>query len=300
MPAREGSAAPFVPEERTLPILQNAVQKCRGCDLYRNATQAVFGELENGVIAKKPKVEIMMIGEQPGDHEDREGRPFVGPAGKLLDKCLKDVEIDRRKVYVTNTVKHFKWEPRGKLRIHKKPNMKEIHACRPWLEAELETVQPKLIVCLGAVAAQSLLGSNFKITKVHGQLQQVKGFPPIIATLHPSAILRAAQDIVTDRKIEVASAGGCGMTTRMVEVRAKVLKQNDVLPRALREGFHAKGTCMVGLVSSPGSGKTAFLEKKFWRDFHHRIVHHAIDDQSARTAPTSAWRGFSLRKAIHR
>lgn len=188
------SAAPFVPKERTLPLLGNAVQKCRGCDLYRNATQAVFGELEAGASATKPKVSIMMIGEQPGDHEDKEGRPFVGPAGKLLDKCLKEAEIDRRKVYVTNTVKHFKWEPRGKLRIHKKPSMKEIHACRPWLEAELETVRPKLIVCLGAVAAQSLLGSSFKITTAHGKFQEAEGFPPIITTVHPSAILRARTD----------------------------------------------------------------------------------------------------------
>jgi uracil-DNA glycosylase family protein len=185
------SAAPFLPEDRTLPILRKAVQKCRGCDLYRNATQAVFGELESGGRVKKPQVTIMMIGEQPGDHEDKDGRPFVGPAGRLLDKCIEEAEIDRREVYVTNTVKHFKWEPRGKLRIHKKPNMQEIHACRPWLEAELAAVRPKLIVCLGAVAAQSLLGSSFKITRTHGQIQQAEGFPPIIATLHPSAILRA-------------------------------------------------------------------------------------------------------------
>ncbi|WP_353067664.1 UdgX family uracil-DNA binding protein [Tunturibacter psychrotolerans] len=144
--------------------------------------------------AAKPKVSIMMIGEQPGDREDKEGRPFVGPAGQLLDQCLEEAGIDRRDVYVTNTVKHFKWEPRGKLRIHKKPNMKEIHACRPWLEAELETVKPTLIVCLGAVASHSLLGSNLKITKVHGKVQQVEGLPPIIATLHPSAILRAHTD----------------------------------------------------------------------------------------------------------
>jgi DNA polymerase len=132
-----------------------------------------------------------MIGEQPGDHEDRAGRPFVGPAGKLLDKCLEEAEIDRQKVYVTNTVKHFKWEPRGKLRIHKKPSMQQIHACRPWLEAELETVRPKLIVCLGAVAAQGLLGSSFKVTQAHGKIQERAGLPPILATLHPSAILRA-------------------------------------------------------------------------------------------------------------
>jgi uracil-DNA glycosylase len=187
----EEGAAPFVPEGRTLPILTEAVQQCRGCDLYRHATQAVFGEIESGVAANKPTVKIMMIGEQPGDQEDKQGHPFVGPAGKLLDECLEEAGIDRGKVYVTNTVKHFKWEPRGKLRIHKKPNMKEIHACRPWLEAELETVRPKLVVCLGAVAAQSLLGAKFRITQDHGKLQQSDGMPPVIATLNPSAILRA-------------------------------------------------------------------------------------------------------------
>ncbi len=187
-------AAPFVPQERSLPALQEAVQHCHGCDLYRNATQAVFGELEGKPKSSNVRADIMMIGEQPGDQEDKQGRPFVGPAGKLLDQCLEDAGIDRSKVYVTNTVKHFKWEPRGKLRIHKKPRMKEIHACRPWLEAEIESVRPKLIVCLGAVAAQSLLGSKFKITESHGQLQHAGGLPPIIATLHPSAILRAQTD----------------------------------------------------------------------------------------------------------
>jgi uracil-DNA glycosylase family protein len=199
----EQGAAPFVPDNRTLPVLQEAVQYCRGCDLYQYATQAVFGELETGAKAKKPKVAIMMIGEQPGDQEDKQGRPFVGPAGKLLDKCLEEADIDRRKVYVTNTVKHFRWEPRGKLRIHKKPSMKEIHACRPWLEAELEAVRPELIVCLGATAAQSLLGSGFKITQSHGKVQQANGFPPIIATLHPSAILRARTDEYRERDIKI-------------------------------------------------------------------------------------------------
>jgi uracil-DNA glycosylase family protein len=204
MPASaKQSAAPFVPDDRTLPVLQEAVQHCRGCDLYQNATQAVFGELGTGTKAKKPKVAIMMIGEQPGDQEDKQGRPFVGPAGKLLDKCLEEAGIDRRKVYVTNTVKHFRWEPRGKLRIHKKPSMKEIHACRPWLEAELEAVRPELIVCLGATAAQSLLGSNFKITQSHGRAQRANGFPPIIATLHPSAILRARTDEDRERDTKI-------------------------------------------------------------------------------------------------
>jgi uracil-DNA glycosylase family protein len=188
------SAAPFVPEERKLPVLAEAVQKCKGCDLYKDATQAVFGEVENRDGAAKPKVTIMMIGEQPGDQEDKQGRPFVGPAGKLLDKALEEAEIDRSKVYVTNAVKHFKWEPRGKMRIHKKPSMKEINACRPWLDAELETVKPKLIVALGATAAQGLLGSSFRITQSHGKVQELAGLPPVIATLHPSAILRAQTD----------------------------------------------------------------------------------------------------------
>lgn len=204
MPAKTiESAAPFVPKSRTLPVLREAVQECRGCDLYRHATQAVFGELETGAEAKKPKVAIMMIGEQPGDQEDKQGRPFVGPAGRLLDKCLEEAEIDRRKVYVTNAVKHFKWEPRGKLRIHKKPSMKEIRACRPWLEAEVEAVRPELIVCLGATAAQSLLGPKFRITQSHGEVQQAEGLPPVIATLHPSAILRAQTDEDRDRDMKL-------------------------------------------------------------------------------------------------
>jgi uracil-DNA glycosylase len=201
--AASESAAPFVPDDRTLPVLREAIQHCHGCSLYRNATQAVFGELETGAEAKRPKVAVMMIGEQPGNQEDLEGRPFVGPAGKLLDRCLEEAKIDRRKVYVTNTVKHFKWEPRGKLRIHKKPSMKEIHACRPWLEAELEAVRPELIVCLGAVAAQSMLGSEFKVTKSHGEVQHVKGLPPIVATLHPSAILRARTEEDRERDTRI-------------------------------------------------------------------------------------------------
>lgn len=188
------SAAPFVPAERKLPVLVAAVQKCKGCDLYRHATQAVFGEIDTRDGAARAKIAIMMIGEQPGDQEDKQGRPFVGPAGKLLDKALDEAEIDRSKVYVTNAVKHFKWEPRGKLRIHKKPSMKEINACRPWLDAELETVKPKLIVALGATAAQGLLGSSFRITQSQGKVQEAPGLPPIIATLHPSAILRAQSD----------------------------------------------------------------------------------------------------------
>lgn len=197
------SASPFVPQARTLPALREAVQTCQGCDLYQRATQAVFGELETGVVTELPKVSLMMVGEQPGDNEDKQGRPFVGPAGKLLDQCLEEVGIDRCKVYVTNTVKHFKWEPRGKLRIHQKPNMLEIRACRPWLDAELETVKPQLIVCLGAVAAQALLGASFRVTASHGEVQQLLGMPPVIATLHPAAILRARTDEDRERDMSI-------------------------------------------------------------------------------------------------
>jgi DNA polymerase len=197
------SARPFVPEDRTLTVLRKAVQECRGCDLYRNATQAVFGEIEERPKPGPRGVAVMMIGEQPGDKEDIEGRPFVGPAGKLLDQCLEEASIERSQVYVTNAVKHFKWEPRGKRRIHEKPTMREIRACRPWLDAEMEAIMPKLIVCLGATAAQALLGSSFKVTKQRGTLQHVEGLAPVMATVHPSSILRAQTD--EDRQQEMAN-----------------------------------------------------------------------------------------------
>lgn len=188
-------AAAYLPEERSLKVLSEAVQHCHGCDLYRNATQAVFGEMESSGTGGRPRsAEMMLIGEQPGDREDREGHPFVGPAGKLLDQCLEEAGIDRKAVYVTNAVKHFKWEPRGKLRIHKKPTSSEIFACRPWLDAELQAIHPAMIVCLGASAAQSLLGSKFKVTESHGTLQQVEGLPPILATFHPAAVLRSTSE----------------------------------------------------------------------------------------------------------
>lgn len=188
------SAAAFVPQTVDLAVLRDAVQSCRGCDLYKDATQAVFGEIEGSHGRAKHAVEMMMIGEQPGDREDQEGHPFVGPAGRLLDESLKEAGIDRGRVYVTNAVKHFKWEPRGKRRIHKKPTMREAAACRPWLDAEISVVQPKLIVCLGATAAQSLLGSNFRVTQERGKLIRREGLPPVAATVHPSAILRARTD----------------------------------------------------------------------------------------------------------
>jgi DNA polymerase len=202
MLSRNQDATPFVSEKHTLPVLRRAVQGCRGCDLYKNATQAVFGEIVTPSGGRESKASIMMIGEQPGDREDLEGRPVVGPSGKLLDRCLEEAHIDRRSVYVTNAVKHFKWEPRGKRRIHKKPGLREIPACRPWLDAELEAVHPNLIMCLGAVAAQSLLGAGFKITQSRGVLQELAGLPPIIPTVHPSSILRATSD--EDRERETA------------------------------------------------------------------------------------------------
>jgi uracil-DNA glycosylase family protein len=184
------SAAEFVPPRHELPILGKAVKDCRGCELYRGATQAVFGErLGDG--KGSSRAAIMMIGEQPGDKEDLAGHPFVGPAGKLLAQCLSEAEIDPKQVYITNAVKHFKWEPRGKIRLHKKPSVTEIRACKPWLEAEMDAVKPKLIVCLGATAAQSLLGAQFRVSQSRGKLQQFGDLPPVIATVHPASILRA-------------------------------------------------------------------------------------------------------------
>jgi uracil-DNA glycosylase len=184
-PAR--SAADFVPPERTLPALTAASKDCRGCDLYENATQTVFGEGPAGA-------DIMLIGEQPGDREDRRGHPFVGPAGQLLDRALEAAGIDRTTVYVTNAVKHFKFEPRGKRRIHKKPNAEEIRACNPWLEAELEAVKPKVVVCLGATAAQAVIGRSFKVTEHRGELVDTPLDALVTATVHPSSILRSPDD----------------------------------------------------------------------------------------------------------
>lgn len=192
MPPLYKGATQFLPERRTLEDLRAAVQRCRGCDLYLRATQAVLGEIEGG--RRRSRADMVMIGEQPGDKEDLAGRPFVGPAGKLLDRCLQEAGIDRNQVYITNTAKHFKWEPRGKVRLHKKPSVGEVRACRPWLNAELEAVRPKLIVCLGAVAAQGLLGAHFRVSVDHGAEQHLDGFPPIIATSHPASILRARTD----------------------------------------------------------------------------------------------------------
>jgi uracil-DNA glycosylase family protein len=220
-PGGERSAAPFVPKTTSIKALSAASHECRGCDLYKTATQVVFG-------AGPGKARVMFVGEQPGDQEDRQGAPFVGPAGAMLDKALEDAGIPRSDVYVTNAVKHFKWEPRGKRRIHKKPRVSEIKACRPWLEAELRAVKPQILVCLGATAAQSVMGPQFRLMQNRGKVMarrptdpglpapRGRGLPVerIVATIHPSAVLRAPdsegrrtayESLVADLKV-VASA----------------------------------------------------------------------------------------------
>jgi DNA polymerase len=180
------SAADFLPERRSIAALRKAAKDCRGCPLFQNATQTVFGE---GAVPAR----VLLAGEQPGDQEDLQGRPFVGPAGKLLDVALAEAGIGREEVYITNAVKHFKWTPRGKKRLHAKPSSREVAACRPWLAAEIEAVEAEIVVCLGATAAQSLLGSAFRITKQRGQFLSTDFAPALMATYHPSAILRAPE-----------------------------------------------------------------------------------------------------------
>jgi uracil-DNA glycosylase len=177
----------MLPERRTLPALREAAADCTACPLWRTGTQTVFGE-------GPKKAEVMLVGEQPGDREDLEGRPFVGPAGRLLDRALNEAGIDRRVVYVTNVVKHFKWEARGKRRIHKKPNASEVRACRPWLDNELAVVAPKAVICLGATAAKALLGSTFRVTQQRGSFVESDLAELVAATIHPSAILRAPDE----------------------------------------------------------------------------------------------------------
>jgi DNA polymerase len=176
-----------MPFSKSLSELAREAKNCKNCDLWRNATQTVFG-------VGTPHSKIMLVGEQPGDQEDLQGKPFVGPAGHLLDTLLVEAGIDRKKVYVTNAVKHFKWEPRGKRRIHKKPSAGEIAACRPWLDAEIAALKPKVIVCLGATAAQALLGTAFRVTERRGEFVDSPLAPYVMATVHPSSILRAPDE----------------------------------------------------------------------------------------------------------
>jgi DNA polymerase len=177
----------LIPDRPTLKTVRDTARDCRACDLYKRGTQTVFGEGPS-------RAEVMFVGEQPGDAEDVAGRPFVGPAGKLLDRALEEAGIDRNRVYVTNVVKHFKWEPRGKRRIHAKPNGAEIAACRPWLETEIMLVKPRVLVCLGATAAQALLGRAFKVSQQRGTFVASPLAPRVTATVHPSSILRAPDD----------------------------------------------------------------------------------------------------------
>jgi DNA polymerase len=180
-------ASDLIPPRPTLSKLRTAAADCRACQLWQRGTQTVFGD-------GAPTARLLFVGEQPGDAEDLAGHPFVGPAGKLLDRALEDAGIDRATVYVTNVVKHFKWEPRGKRRIHKKPSASEIAACRPWLDAEIELVKPRALVCLGATAAQALLGRQFKVTAHRGEFVPSPLAPIVLATVHPSSILRAPDD----------------------------------------------------------------------------------------------------------
>ncbi len=193
--AEDGTAAPLVPERPTLPSLRRAAAGCQACPLWERGTQTVFGE-------GPATAEILLVGEQPGNEEDLSGRPFVGPAGRLLDRALEAAGVDRSRVYVTNAVKHFKWEQRGKRRIHQKPAPGEVRACAPWLEAELRVVRPRAVVCLGATAAQSLLGRAFKVSERRGELLATPLAPIAMATVHPSSILRAPDDAA--RRAELA------------------------------------------------------------------------------------------------
>jgi DNA polymerase len=181
-------ATPFLPSKKTLDTLREAAKGCQGCDLYLTATQTVFGE--------GPKnARVVFVGEQPGDSEDRQGRPFVGPAGQLFDRALAAAGIDRQLAYVTNSVKHFSFEPRGKARLHKKPRVGEVRACAPWLRAELAIIKPDVLVLLGATAAQSIFGANFRITQERGVVRHGELARAILATIHPSAVLRAADEV---------------------------------------------------------------------------------------------------------
>jgi len=181
------------PDTTSWSALREAAKACEACHRYKGATQTIFGEGPKGAT-------MMLVGEQPGDYEDVAGKPFVGPAGKIMDQALEEAGIDRTKVYVTNAVKHFKWEPRGKRRIHQKPNSREIAACRPWLEAELRIVKPKLVVAMGATAAQTIFGPAFRVTRERGKVLSSKLAPRVLATVHPSSLLRQPDEASRERE----------------------------------------------------------------------------------------------------
>jgi uracil-DNA glycosylase len=206
------SAAAYVPDRLTLDALREAALECKGCHLWERGTQTVFGEGARSA-------DVMLVGEQPGDQEDLAGKPFVGPAGRILDQALEDAGIDRRKAYVTNVVKHFKWQPKGKRRIHQKPNWGEMAACRPWLEAELDVVEPDVVVCLGATAAHALIGRDFRVSRQRGELVESPLARYVLATVHPSSILRQRDDdlrrqelaaLVDDLRVVAGLLNGAG------------------------------------------------------------------------------------------
>jgi DNA polymerase len=190
-----GTAADLIPPRASLAKLRDIAAGCTACPLFANATQTVFGE-------GPAQATLMLVGETAGDQEDLKGRPFVGPAGKLLDRCLAEAGLDRKQAYVTNVVKHFKWVPRGKKRIHGKPNAMEIRACIPWLEAEIERVKPAMILCLGATAAKALLGASFRVSQQRGDPVPSPLAPIVMATVHPSSLLRATDDATRRQEIE--------------------------------------------------------------------------------------------------
>jgi uracil-DNA glycosylase len=191
----EWSPAP-VPDTSDLSEVERAARRCKACHLYKRGTQTVFGE-------GPKRAPLMLVGEQPGDQEDLAGKPFVGPAGKILDRALEAAGIERDHVYVTNVVKHFKWEPRGKRRIHQKPNSREIAACRPWMETELRLVRPKLLVCLGATAAQAIFGPSFRVTRDRGKVLESQFAPQVVATVHPSSLLRQPDEESREREYKL-------------------------------------------------------------------------------------------------
>jgi len=212
MPVTVSTAEAFLPAKHDLSSLREAAKHCQGCPLFANATQTVFG-------AGPARADVMMVGEQPGDVEDRQGKPFVGPAGRLLDQMLAEAGIERQRVYVTNAVKHFKWMPRGKRRLHGKPNSREIFACRPWLEAELDAIKPDVLVLLGATSAQSLLGTQFRITKHRGQPIESDWAPWTMATYHPSALMRATHQPGGERLREDFLADLQLVARKLAEIR---------------------------------------------------------------------------------
>jgi DNA polymerase len=236
------SAVPFLPERRTLPALRRAVEGCRGCDLYKRATRAVFGE-------GSPRARLVLVGEMPGDREDRAGRPFVGPAGRVLDEALAAAGIARDDAYVTNAVKHFKWEPRGKLRLHETPNAGEVRACRPWLDAELGLIRPEALVALGATAARALFGPAFRVSEQRGRPVSSELARFVTATVHPSAVLRRPSSeerreerrrLVDDLRV-VARALSAGLPARSPRSRPRSRPARaGRAGAAARRGSHAR------------------------------------------------------------